>query len=326
MLGGGFFRGSSVLVSGTAGTGKSSLSAHFADATCRRGEPCLVFAFEEAQSQIIRNMRSIGIDLDRWVKAGKLAFLAERPTSHGLENHLAAMHRAVRTHRPRAVIFDPLTNLLKAGTPEHATSMLTRLIDFLKSEQITAVFTSLTQGGAALDATELGVSSLMDTWIILRDLEVGGERNRVLHLVKSRGMSHSNQVREFLITSQGVDLCDVYLGPGGVLTGSLRLAQEAADQSLEHARQATVAERQRQLERRRLMLEAQIAALRAKLSAEEAEVSSLRAQEEARLRGVEAARRAMASSRQFGNTTPAPAAAKPRASGRRPGVRKGGVR
>ena len=230
MLGGaGVYRGSSVLFSGTAGTGKSSLAAHLARESCLRGERCLYFAFEESESQIVRNMRSIGIDMRPWIKKGLLHFVAERPTANGLEMHLALMHRAIRKFHPRMVVVDPISNLVDAGILRDATTLMTRLIDFLKTEQITAVFTSLTAGGEQKEQTEVGISSLIDTWILLRTIEVGGERNRVLHVIKSRGMPHSNQVREFLLTPRGIDLLDVYSGGDGGVTGSIRLAREAGE-------------------------------------------------------------------------------------------------
>jgi len=207
MLGGeGYYRGSSVLVSGTAGTGKSSLAAHFVDACCRRGEPCVYFAFEESMSQVVRNMRSIGIDLEPWIRQGLLEFHAARPSLHGLERHLVTMYKVIRTFQPRVVVIDPITNLLSIGSESEVSSMLMRLIDFLKGRQITSMFTSLTQGGAVLEQTDIGISSLMDTWLLLRQTEENGERNRILCVPKSRGMAHSNHLREVRLSDQGVQL------------------------------------------------------------------------------------------------------------------------
>jgi circadian clock protein KaiC len=266
MLGGaGVYRGTTVLVSGSAGTGKSSIAAHFANASCARGESCLYFAFEESSSQMIRNMRSIGIELQPWVDAGKLRVVAGRPTATGLEMHLASMHKHVRQHRPQLVIVDPISNLTEAGTLRDAGALVLRMLDFFKFEQITAVFTSLTSGGKALEATDVGISSVVDTWILLRDIELGGERNRGLYVLKSRGMAHSNQIREFLLTSHGVDLRDVYVGPEGVLTGSMRLAQEARERAVEAERRREKERGLRAQERKRRALEAQIALLRAEL-------------------------------------------------------------
>ena len=219
LAGRGYYRGSSVLVSGTAGSGKTSVAAHFVDAACRRGERAMYFAFEESQGQLIRNMRSIGIDLEPWIKSGLLRFHAARPTLYGLEMHLATIHKLVDDFQPQAVVIDPLSNFTSAGTTTEVKAMLMRLIDFFKSKQITAVFTNLTSGGGPSEQTDVGVSSLMDTWLLLRDIEVGGERNRSMYILKSRGMAHSNQLREFLLTDHGVELVDVYLGPEGVLTG-----------------------------------------------------------------------------------------------------------
>jgi circadian clock protein KaiC len=262
MLGGqGYYRGSSILVSGTAGSGKSTVAAHFANATCARGERCLFFAFEESRDQIVRNMRSVGIDLTKHLDSGLLRLEASRPTLHGLEMHLAQIHRQVAQFRPHAVVVDPISNLGKSGHLLDASSMLLRLIDFLKDRQITALFVNLTANGQALESTETGVSSLIDTWLALRDIEAGGERNRGLYVIKSRGMKHSNQIREFVITSAGIDLLDVYVGPDGVLTGSLRASQEARERATALAREQEQTRRQRELAHRRAVLQAQIQAL-----------------------------------------------------------------
>ena len=206
MEGKGVFRGSSVLVTGTAGTGKSSLAASFASATCARGEPCLYFAFEESPSQILRNMGSVGIDLERWVRKGLLHFHAMRPTSIGLEGHLAAIHKLVGQLRPSVVIIDPITNLVSASGTYGVRSMLTRLVDFLKVEQITSMFTNLTFAGDPQERTAAAVSSLMDTWIVLRDRRPNGRRGRELHILKSRGMAHSREVRDLTVSNRGVEL------------------------------------------------------------------------------------------------------------------------
>jgi len=260
-------------VSGTAGTGKTSLSAHFASAAAARGERCLWFAFEESSSQIVRNMRSIGIDLEPAMRKGLLRFHAERPTMFGLEMHLVTIHKLVKEFKPRVIIIDPITNFATLGTEAEIKAMLTRLIDFFKMQQITAMFTSLTSGGTFMESTEVGVSSLMDTWMLLRDVENGAERNRVLHLLKSRGMSHSNQVREFLLTNHGIELRDVYLGPSGsLLMGSARVALEAEENAAAVVREQGTRGRTRELEHKRQTVEAQVASLRAAYKAEEAEL------------------------------------------------------
>jgi circadian clock protein KaiC len=269
----GFFRGSSILASGTAGTGKSSIAAHFADATCRRGERCLYFALEESQDQIVRNMRSIGLDLKPWVEQGLLRFQASRPTLFGLEMHLVTIFRAVQEFQPQVVIVDPLSNLSAVGSYNEVMATLLRLVDFLKSRQVTALFSSLTSNGDAENETHLGTSSLMDTWLSLRNLETFGERNRGLYVLKSRGMKHSNQIREFLLTDQGVKLVDVVLGAEGILTGSARLGQEERERAESALRREELEMLQRQLDRRRSGLEAQIATLRAELEAEEEETA-----------------------------------------------------
>jgi circadian clock protein KaiC len=298
MLGGkGFYRGTSVLVSGTAGTGKSSLCAHFADATCARGERCLYFALEESQEQIVRNMRSIGLDLAPWVKSGLLRFQTSRPTLFGLEMHLVTIFRAVQDFDPSVVIIDPLSNLSAIGSYNEVMATLLRLVDFLKSRQVTAMFTSLTSNGDQENETHLGVSSLMDTWLSLRNLEINGERNRGLYVLKSRGMHHSNQIREFILTDQGVKLVDVYLGAEGVLTGSARLAQEARERAAALTQQEELAAMQRRLDRRRTAAEAQISALRAEIEAENEEVQKRVQQMSLQEDVLKSAREAMASVR-----------------------------
>jgi circadian clock protein KaiC len=299
MLGGkGYYRGSSILVTGTAGTGKSSLAAHFANATCNRGETCIYFAFEESKSQIIRNMQSIGIDLAKHEKKGLLHFFNARPSAFGLEMHLAMIHKRIADLKPSVTIFDPVTNLLQAaGGTDEVNAMLTRLIDYLKSQTITAFFTSLTTGHQARESTDVGISSLMDTWLLLRDIELNGERNRGLYILKSRGMNHSNQVREFIITRKGIDLIDVYLGASGVLTGSARLSQEAAEKTEQSKREMATRKRIRDLDRKRKALEAQMASLRADLEAEEEEIQQILEEDQVRAKLSAGERAAMARSR-----------------------------
>jgi circadian clock protein KaiC len=276
MLGGqGYFRGSSVLLSGTAGAGKSSLAAYFADATCRRGERCLYLAFEESQDQIIRNMSSIGLDLAPWVDKGLLKFHATRPTFYGLEMHLAIIHKLTNEFQPRAVIMDPITNLTIVASNEEVKSVLMRLGDFFKNRKITSFFTNLTHPDQ-LEETSTGVSSLMDVWLLVLNVESYGERNRVFHILKSRGMAHSNQLREFLITDSGIDLVDAYVGPGGVLTGAARVQQEAQEKAAALAAQGELEHRRRMLDRKRQIMEAQVAALQAQFSAEEEELQAVK--------------------------------------------------
>ncbi len=273
MLGGvGYYRGSSILISGTAGTGKSSFAAHFVDAACRRGERVLYFAFEESANQIMRNMRSISIDLHPWVQNNLLQFQATRPAFAGLEMHLTMMHKAINVFKPQVVIVDPLNSFVVADNETDVKAMLMRLVDFLKMQQITGLFTSLTAGGDALEQTDVAISSLIDTWILLRDIELGGERNRGMYVLKSRGMAHSNQIREFLLTNHGVELRDVYVGPSGVLTGSARLAQEAQEQAAQVMRQQEADRKRLELQRKQAQLEAQIAAMRAEFAEQEADL------------------------------------------------------
>jgi len=282
LQGKGFYRGSSILVSGMAGSGKSSVIAQFADAVCRRRERCIYFALEESPSQIIRNMRSIGVDLQQWVDKKLLRFMANRPTLFGLETHLAAMHREIESFKPAAVVVDPLSSLLSTGIGGDVHAMVLRLIDLLKSKSITAMFTSLTHGSIEQAITDVQVSSLMDAWLLLYNKESNGEHNRQLYLLKSRGMAHSNQVREFVMTDRGIHLRDVYVGPEGVMTGSARLAQEAKAREQTSLRQQEVERRAREFVRRRRQIEAQVEELQAQLAEEQKELDQLAGESAAR--------------------------------------------
>jgi circadian clock protein KaiC len=298
MLGGpGYYRGSSILLSGTAGTGKTSMAAHLADATCRRGEKCLYFSFEESADQIRRNMRSIGINLAPHVRRGRLRFHSARPTMQGLEMHLVKMHKLIDEFNPTLVIVDPLSNLEAAGSLGEAAGMLIRLFDHLRRKKITGFFVSLTGGSEAAEKTDEGVSSICDTWLLLRDIELGGERNRAIYVLKSRGMAHSNQIREFNLTSRGVQLRPAYIGPAGVLTGSARLTQEAKERAEEVQRRSALDHRKLTQQHRRAAVEAKIAALRADFLAETEETHRAVAIEQARLAEVRADRQRMANSR-----------------------------
>jgi circadian clock protein KaiC len=282
MLGGkGYYRGSSVLVSGSAGTGKSSIAAHFADAACRRGERVIYFSFEESPSQTMRNMRSIGIDLQPWVKKGLLQFHANRPSSAGLETHLAMKHKVIDDFKPQVVILDPLNSFVIGDNEIGVQSMFMRLLDYLKTNQITGLFTNLTAGGGVVEQSDIGISSLIDTWVLLRAIDNGDERNRGLSILKSRGMAHSNQIREFLLTDHGVELRDVYVGAGGVLTGSARLTQEAQDQAQQILRKQEIERQQLELETKHQALEAQIAALRAEFEVRKTQSLRITGQEQA---------------------------------------------
>jgi len=266
MLGGkGYYQGSSILISGTAGTGKSSIAASFAASECARGRSTLLFTLEESPKQVIRNMNSIGIDLERWVRKGLLNLQASRPSVYGLEMHLVHLHKMIEEMDAKAVIIDPVTALLAAGNPGETRSLLVRLIDLLKTKGITAILTSLTEDGVPLESSEVGISSLIDTWITLDHTRSGGERNRVLQIVKSRGMNHSNQVREFLLSDEGLQLEDVYLGSRGVLTGSARLAQEALDRTEESRRQYDLERQEIGLQVEENVLRGQISAIQEKL-------------------------------------------------------------
>jgi circadian clock protein KaiC len=298
MLGGeGFYRGSTILISGTAGTGKTSMAAHFVDAACRRGERCLYFSFEESPGQMVRNMRSIGLNLDQWTRKNLLQFHSSRATFYGLEMHLAIIHKIVEEFEPRVVVIDPVGSLIQAGNRRDAHTMLIRLIDFLKQRGVTAFLTSLTSAANALEKTDVEISSIVDSWLFVRDIELNGERNRALYVLKSRGMAHSNQLREFLLTPQGVDLLDVYVGPEGVLTGSSRLSQAARENAALMVRQQEVERKDRARIRKRELLEARIAALRKEFEMEEEDAEISSAQESSRARITSENREAMARSR-----------------------------
>ena len=283
MMGGkGYYRGSSVLITGTAGTGKSSMAAHFVDAACRRGERCLYFAFEESQNQIIRNMRSIGIDLEQWIVRGLLRFMNSRPTLYGLEMHLVVMHRKIDDFSPSIVVIDPISNLLATSSESEVKSMLSRLIDYLKLKQITAFCTDLTAVDNSLERTEVGISSLMDSWLLLRTIEGNGERNRGLYILKSRGMQHSNQVREFILSDGGAQLQDVYIGAGGVLTGSAKMIQEARDRAESLANREEIDRKQRDMQRKQSLMDARIITLRSQFEVEKEELERSIAEEQRR--------------------------------------------
>jgi circadian clock protein KaiC len=316
--GGGYYRGSIVLISGSAGSGKTSLAAHFAHANAQAGKRCLYFAFEESSAQITRNLRSIGLDLGPLIEQGNLRFHSCRPTAHGLEQHLVLMHKLIEEFRPDAVVVDPISNLMTVAPNLAVRLMLTRLIDHLKKLQITAFFTNFTQAGApSLEMTDVGVSSLVDTWIMVRELESNGERTRALSILKSRGMAHSNQVREFLLTDRGIDLVDVYLGPEGILTGAARVAREAQTRVETALRGRELERRRRTVDRLRATLDARIATLRDQLDAAVEEL-----EEEVRLEHLRENTRVsdqaeMAQARTVDLSRHAPIAPKPNGKGRR---------
>jgi circadian clock protein KaiC len=305
MLGvGGYYRVSTVLMSGTAGAGKSSFAAALARSGCENGERVLYFAFEESEQQIVRNMRSIGIDLKPHLDSGRLRIIAQRPFLYGLEMHLVSMHKEINRFRPGVVVVDPISNLITAGTSREVTAMLTLLIDFLKTEGITGFFAVLTENGGRLETSDIGISSLIDTWMLVRDIETSGERNRGLYVLKARGMNHSNQIREFLLSKKGIRLVDVYLGPSGMLTGSARVALE------EQERDASVQQtddnelKLAQLEHRRKAMEAHIEALRAEFEADSAGVKKAVSLENKREKKLVDNQSAMAKSRRVNGHLP----------------------
>ena len=292
---GGFFKGSSVLVSGVAGTGKTTITSHVLDAACRRGERGMGFLFEESGEQLCRNLVSVGLDLGHHVESGLLRFEASRPNLYGLEMHLARMHRDIVSFEPSVVVIDPISALRGSASELQAT--LLRMVDMLRTRGITAVFTSLRTEGAFDQAGDLGLSSLMDTWIKLLDVEANGERSRTLYVIKSRGMSHSNQIREFQMSSAGVALVDAYIGPAGVLTGTARVVQEAQEEANAMRRRQDAERRRREIARRRSLIARQIAELQTSLEAEEDEERILDVEDESREGLLDAERRDIAGRR-----------------------------
>lgn len=278
----GFYKGSSILVSGTAGTGKTSIASYFANQACKEGKRCLFFAFEESPSQIMRNMSSINLDLHKHVKNGLLKFHASRPTVYGLEMHLVAIYKQISQFKPDVVVIDPITNLITIGSVSEVKAMLIRLIDFLQNEQITVVFTALTLNTIINEQTDEGVSSLVDAWLLVRDIEFNGERNRGLYIMKSRGMKHSNQVREFIITDDGLDLVEVYLGPEGILTGSAREAEMIKEKTGIAMHDYAINAKDREITRRRKVLEAKISSLNTEFESVEEELNKVYLQEQLR--------------------------------------------
>jgi circadian clock protein KaiC len=296
----GYYRGSTVLVSGTAGVGKTSIAAHFAEAACKRSERVLYFCFEESPNQLMRNMRSIGIDLEPWVQKGLLQFQATRPTFYGLEMHLAATHKAVNDFKPKVVILDPINTFVVGDKEIEVKTMLMRIVDFLKMKQITALFTSLTSSGSAMEHTDTSISSIIDTWLLLREIELNGERNRGMYVLKSRGMANSNQIREFILTNHGVELREVYIGASGVLTGSARITQEALENAEVLTRKHDIERKKREIERKRKTLEAKIISLYADFDSEESEALKMIETEQDTIKRLEQDKIKMAESRKAG--------------------------
>lgn len=280
--GGGFYRGSNILISGTAGTAKTTVGCYFANEQCQNNEKTIYFAFEESPQQLVRNMKSIGIDLDKHIKKGLLQIHSSRPSLNGLELHLLTLRKLIREFKPTTIIIDPISNLITVGSEQEVRSMLVRLIDMLKANNITALFTSLNKqtDNFRPDLAEESVSSLVDTWITVRDMEGIGERNRGIFIIKARGMGHSNQVREFVITSKGIELLDVELGPNGILTGAARQTHRFKKTVSDIKLQNEISRKDREIARKRKVLEANIEALRNEFESAEEELNILRATEE----------------------------------------------
>jgi len=297
LSGGGFHRGTSILISGVAGSGKSSVSASFCAAACAAGERALYFSFEESLDQTVRNMRSIGTDLRKWVDAKSLHYVAVRPTFYSLEMHLAVMLREIARFNPSLVVLDPISAFMGSGDVLEVQSMLLRMVDFLKSRGTTAVFTHLMHSQDGTTETDAGLSSLMDAWILLLNREIGGEFNRELYLLKARGTAHSNQVREFVMSKDGIRLLAPYIGDGRALTGTLRQSEEAKARRSEVERKAEVARRAELLKQKRRKVMAQIEALQAELESDEAELTTVQDAEAAYLNQAASDRAAMEKSR-----------------------------
>jgi len=304
MLGGkGYFRGSSVLVTGTAGSGKTSVAASFVAAACERGEPALYFSFEESPDQLVRNMRSVGMNLDRWRKQGLLFVRAARPSAFGLEMHLVQIHQLIRDIHPRVVVMDPISSLLGDGADHEVKTMVLRMVDHLKHAGATALFTAMVDD-PGLETTDINLSSLVDTWIQLKNVETDGERNRLIQVLKSRGMAHSNQVREFKLSAKGIHLNPVYLGAGGVLTGSARVLREAQERALDAARQEELQRKHNLIQRGLRTLETQIHALQAEKEAQEHELALMGTQESSHRATLNAERQTLSISRQEPGSKP----------------------
>ncbi|MGD0854300.1 MAG: circadian clock protein KaiC [Dehalococcoidia bacterium] len=299
LSGEGYYRGSSILVTGMAGTGKSSVGAHLVNGGCARGERCLYFATEESPNQIMRNMRSIGIDLERWIKKGLLEFVAARANMRSLEEHLLVLQRTADDFKPSLVVVDAITDFNTIGSGLAVKWMTTRMVDFFKSRGITALFNSLVTG-VDIEDSGIGVSSTMDVWMHLVNVPSDLERNRIMYIIKARGMPHSNQVREFLITNGGVKLVEVYTGPSGALLGSARLTQEAAEKRTTLDRKQEMEVKQKELFRKRAGLEAQIAGLRAELEAQGEEAKRISEHEKKREKEIGRDVEEMAVKRQAG--------------------------
>ncbi len=279
--GGGFYKGSNILISGTAGTAKTTLATYFALEQCRQNRRVVYFAFEESPQQLLRNMKSIGIDLEQYIQKGLLQIHSARPTLNGLELHLLTLRKIIREYNPEAVVIDPISNLITVGSQHEVRSMLVRLIDMLKLNNITALFTSLSKISDDIrpDLAEESVSSLVDTWVTVRDMESGGERNRGIYIIKARGMGHSNQVREFVITNKGIELLEAELGPEGLVTGAARRANEMSKRLAELKFQNELERKDREVIRKRKILEANIERLKHEFESVEEELNLLKVSE-----------------------------------------------
>ncbi len=294
MLGGGVFRGSTSLVTGTAGTGKTSLGAHLVNAACARGERALWVLLEESPAQVLRNMRSLGLDLKPWVDAGLLRIWSARPSAYGLETHLAVLAQLIEEVSPSVAVLDGIAGLANGASSSEVTSLVSRQFDLLKSREITTMATSLGHGD---ETSSIEVSSLVDNWLLLRNVEANGERNRLLFVLKSRGTAHSNQVREFVLTDHGIELVEVYVGPAGMLAGSARLAQEAVERDAEADQADDVERHRRELRGRISEGEAHLVAVQDQLAVQRAEIDRIDRRERRQVAEAETDRQSMATKR-----------------------------
>ena len=263
MLGGkGLYRGSTVYITGPSGAGKTSISSSFANGACSRGERALFLAFEESSDQIIRNMKSIGLSLDKWVNEKLLYFYTARATTNSLEGHLDNIMTMVREVEPTCVVLDPISAFRPIANENETKLMLIRLNDYLRARKITTVFTALSSDGEYSEHADVQLSSIADTWIVVRIMDYKGERNNVMQLMKSRGMSHSRQMKEMYFTGNGLKLQNVYQGPEGVLTGAARIGQEKYEKLKEARNVIEIDKNRKKIERKKSLLEASIEALK----------------------------------------------------------------
>jgi circadian clock protein KaiC len=282
MLGGGLFRGSSTLITGAPGTSKTTLAGKFAESACRRGERTLFVSFDESADAIVRNLSSVGIQLQAHVKTGVLRMYSGRTEASSPDEHFITLRSLVREHQPRCMVIDPLSAMAKAGGLSAARAIASRLIYMMKDNGVTVVMTSLIEGDdPEAEATELQISTIADTWVHLSYLARNGERNRALTIVKSRGSRHSNQVRELALSETGPMLMDVYTAGGEVLMGTLRWEKEAEEKFKQNQRRADFEHKKRELQFAEADARARITALEIDIQRKRAELALYSREDEA---------------------------------------------